>query len=312
MNKNAKSYFEAVNQLPARFSNILSLVHEDVASIVTQIKFRSNRPVVLGTTSGNYYIQKDVQITDKISINTICTSHADIQECFKACCGYSVHSNEQYINKGFVTLKGGHRVGICGTAVCNETNLETIKNITSLNIRIARTALTQCDDKIKNLFLGNTGGIIIAGEPGSGKTTVLRALMKELSDMGKSVAVIDERLEIAPVSMNGFSSNIPINCDVYSGYQKHVGMIHAIRSMAPDIILCDEIGDIEDVNAIKQATNAGVNLIITMHGNNMQTLNKRVQAKEVLSTGAFTNIVFLQSNKTPGMVKEVISFADDT
>ncbi len=88
-------------------------------------------------------------------------------------------------------------------------------------------------------------------------------------------------------------------------------MVQAIRSMAPDIILCDEIGDTEDTHAIKQAATAGVNLIITMHGRNMQTLLKRIQAKEILNTGAFSHIVFLQNNKNPGIVKEVICLADD-
>ncbi len=309
MDKNAQSYFNAVAQLPQSISNVLSCVPQDLAKKVTEIRLRSNRPLVLTTTQGYLLLDRNGNVMPSLSINTFCTSHDDINECFKAVCAYSVHSYQNYIINGFVPLKGGHRVGISGTAVCDNDKIDTIKNVSSLNVRIARTEITDCDNKIKLLLQKNNGGIILAGEPGSGKTTVLRSVMRHLSDAGKRVVVIDERFEIAPVSPTGFALAVPMNCDIMSGYPKHIGMIQAVRSLAPDVILCDEIGSFADVNAVKMAANAGVDLFITMHGNNINTIKRRPQAKAILQTGAFSSIAFLHSNKIPGVVREVFSVA---
>lgn len=103
-------------------------------------------------------------------------------------------------------------------------------------------------------------GLLIAGAPGSGKTTLLRAVLAELSAAGRKTAVVDERFEIAPVEQSGFCTRLPQHCDVLSGYPKHIGMQHALRALAPDVIVCDEVGAMEDIAAITQAANAGVGL----------------------------------------------------
>ncbi len=296
-------------QLPQSISKLLNFVPVNVAQHVTEVRLRSNRPVVLTTTQGSMFIENTGKVTSTLSINTFCTSHEHVKECFNAVCAYSVHSYQNYIVNGFVPLNGGHRVGISGTAVCDGYNIDTVKNISSLNIRIARPEILECSEVLKQLLLNKQGGIILAGEPGSGKTTVLRSAIKTLSSAGEKVVVIDERFEIAPVSGSGFTYDIPINCDIMSGYPKHIGMIQAVRSLSPNVIVCDEIGNIEDVYAVKQAANAGVNLFITMHGTDIEALKRRPQAKAILQTGAFTNIVFLKSSKTPGVVREVMNIA---
>ncbi len=311
MDKNAQSYYNAVAQLPQYIAKPLSLVCEQTAKTVTEVRLRNNRPVVLSTTNGSFFIDKSGKGSRHLSISAFCTSHDDIEECFKAACAYSVHTYEHYILNGFVPLGGGHRVGISGTAVCNAHTIEAVKNITSLNIRIARVDIHKCDENITSLIHNMNGGIILAGEPGSGKTTALRSVMRELSDLGKKVAVVDERFEIAPLARTGFAYNIPLNCDIMSGYPKHEAMIQAVRSLSPDVILCDEIGNFEDVHAVKQAANAGVKLFITMHGRDTASLRMRPQARAIMQTGAFTNIVFLKSGKTPGVVREVVYVSND-
>ncbi len=311
MDKNAQSYYNAVAQLPQFISKTLSLLNEQAAKEVTEVRLRNNRPIVLGTTQGSMFIDKSGKATPNLSISAFCTSHDDIEECFKAVCSYSVHSYEHYILNGFVPLSGGHRVGLSGTAVCNAKSIEAIKNISSLNIRIARVNIVDCDENIKSLIHNMNGGIILAGEPGSGKTTALRSVMKVMSELGKKVVVIDERFEIAPLARTGFAYNVPLNCDIMSGYPKHEAMIQAVRSLSPDVILCDEIGNFEDVYAVKQAANAGVKLFITMHGKDTASLRMRPQAKAIMQTGAFSNIVFLKSCKTPGAVREVVFVAND-
>lgn len=309
MDKNADSFFNAAMQLPQELAGALYCVPEAVAAAVTEIRLRSGRPVVLTTAGESLLVRKNGAIAATPTGELLCTSHALLGACFHAICAYSVHSFEHSIAQGFVPLAGGHRAGICGTAVMGENSVVTLKNITSINIRVARTALCTCDAQIAQLLTQETGGIILAGEPGSGKTTVLRAVMQSLSERGIRTAVIDERFELAPVEQAGFFTPPPLHCDVLSGYPKHIGMLQALRSMAPDVLLCDEIGTMDDVNAIERAANAGVRLFVTLHGDSTTALSRRPQMEALFSMGAFSWLVLLRGKQAPGEVREVIQLA---
>lgn len=309
MDENAKSYYGAVAQLPQEIASVLYRVPEAVAGAVTEVRLRSGRPVALSTASGSMLVRKDGIPTTECKGMLLTTSHAMVDACFHAVCAYSVHSYQSCIAQGFVPLSGGHRAGICGTAVCTDTGVATLKNITSINIRIARVALLRCDGRVVDILRTSRQGIVLAGAPGSGKTTVMRAIVSTLSEQGQKCAVVDERFEIAPVEQNGFAGNLPLHCDVLSGYPKHVGMMQALRSLAPDVLLCDEIGSFEDVRAIEQAANAGVRMIVTLHGANFKALQHRPQARAVLETGAFGSAVFLRGKEAPGEVREVLQLA---
>ncbi len=311
MNNERDSYDSAISQLPLSIRNILQSVPNDIANSATEIRLRSGRPLIIRCYNSVWYVSENSIVQDKAGENSFIISHEKINECFKALCSFSVHSYENYIKMGFVPLSGGHRVGISGTAVCDDLSINTIKNISSLNIRIARTKKLPCDEKIEQLLKEKSGGIILAGEPASGKTTVLRNIIDLLCKENLNIAIVDERFEILPVSNFGFCEKMPLHCDVLSGYPKHLGMLHALRSLAPDIIICDEIGSLEDVHAVQTVANAGVGIIVSMHGENLSAIKRRPQAKEILKTGAFDKIVFLCGKKMPGKVKEVINIANN-
>ncbi len=311
MENEYSSYKSAIAQLPLRFKHILENIPGEIAKNATEIRLRSGRPIVIRCFNTVWYISKNSIAQDKISESCFVLSHENIGECFKALCAFSVHSYENYIKMGFIPLPGGHRVGISGTAICDDFSINTIKNISSLNIRIARTKKMPCDESILQLVKSNSNGIILAGEPGSGKTTVLRSIMHLFSEENLNISIVDERFEISPISNYGFCEEMPVHCDVLSGYPKHLGMLHALRSLAPDIIICDEIGSFEDVHAVKAVANAGVKIIVSMHAENLSAIKRRPQAKEILQTGAFDKIIFLCGKKTPGKIREVIHFAND-
>ena len=301
---NGKCSYDAAAPLPSEFSCALLRVSERVAACVTEIRLRSGRPVVLTTTEELYFVRSDGKAEFALCPYTLRTTHSDIDACFHAVCAYSVHAFQNCIAQGFVPLSGGHRVGVCGTAVYTEDGHFTLKNITSLNIRIARTHLKQCSPDLTKL-LQKSGSILLSGSPGSGKTTLLRAALTVLSDMGQKISVVDERFEIAPIEANGFIGEIPVNCDIMSGYPKHIGMMHALRSMGPDVIVCDEIGSMEDVRAVESITNAGVRLIAAIHAENVHAMKQRPQTRALLETGAFRWIVFLSGAAAPGVIEEV-------
>jgi stage III sporulation protein AA len=231
------------------------------------------------------------------------TPHALVSECFYAVCGYSVQSFEHAIAEGYVPMPGGHRVGICGTAVRAE--FFSVKNITGLNLRVARGKIRQCPPVLQAALQDTPVGLLIAGAPGSGKTTLLRAVLSQLSAQGKKVAVVDERMELLPVAATGFALVPPLHCDVLSGYPKHVGMQHALRSLGPDVLVCDEIGALKEVAAVEQAANAGVGIVATMHAQTVHELARRPQFQALLRTGAFTHVALLAQAGAPGQVTGV-------
>ena len=193
-------------------------------------------------------------------------SHEQLKKCFLALCQHSVHSYEREIAQGFFTISGGHRVGVCGTAVVDEEGrIRQIKEPTSLCIRIARVEAQTKDPQLEELMRHAEEGILIAGAPGSGKTTMLRSCSRILSQQGKRIAVVDERRELWPVSEWGFSSAPPQNCDLLSGYPKAEGILHALRSLSPQLMLCDEVGGEKDAQAVAAGANAGVGMVVTVH-----------------------------------------------
>ena len=303
------AYYGAAAQLPAAISGALLRIAEKAAQSVTEIRLRSGRAITLSTAGGSLYITNDGALLQAPAHNLLITSHEMLSNCFHAVCGYSVHSFEASISNGFVPLPGGHRAGICGTALTDKNGAFTVKNITSINIRIARASFCRCDARIAALLDKTPVGLLLAGEPGSGKTTVLRGVAAALSEKGRRTAIVDERFEIAPVEQAGFSSAVPQHCDVLSGYPKHVGMQHALRCLAPDVILCDEVGSVDDVAAIRQAANAGVGMVATIHAADAETLLRRPQYTEMVRSGVFGAVAFLKGKAVPGEIAEVVDAA---
>lgn len=300
------AFYHAASQLPGAVSQTLMRIAPQRAAVVTEIRLRSGRPVALSTLEGALFVTMDGGVKEQPDAGVLSTPHALVQNCFQAICGYSVHSFADCIANGFVPLPGGHRAGICGTAFVDGNGAFALKNITSINLRVARTSLCACDAGLRPLLRAPGVGLLIAGAPGSGKTTLLRAVLAELSAAGRKTAVVDERFEIAPVEQSGFCTKLPLHCDVLSGYPKHIGMQHALRALAPDVIVCDEVGAMEDIAAITQAANAGVGLVVTIHAPDADTLRRRPQYAALLQTGAFRHIAFLKGRETPGRISEVV------
>ena len=312
MDDAANSYYSAAAQLPNALSCALLRVDASIAAIITEIRLRSDRPAVLTTPNGMLLVRTDGKAlsTTGNAEPLLITSHAMLQTCFHAICAYSVHHFQNCIAQGFVPLSGGHRAGICGMAMSADKNTVQIENITSLNIRVARVHLCTCDARLQTLLLAKDGGILLVGAPASGKTTLLRAILQLLSNNNQRVATVDERFEIAPLEQRGFIVPQSLNCDILSGFAKATGMLQALRSLSPDVIVCDEIGTMADAKAIESVANSGVHMIATMHADGVKSVLKRPQMHTLLQTGAFAHLVILSGAAMPGKIKEVISLAD--
>ena len=219
---------------------------------------------------------------------------------------YSTYAYEEELSKGYITIEGGHRVGICGRVVIKENNICLIKDISSMNIRRSRE-ITGIADNLKRDLIDTTRGLqntVIVSPPKCGKTTLLRDIIRLLSYSGMRIGVCDERSEIAGMYRGIPSYDLGPRTDVLDGCPKAEGMMMLIRSMSPDAVVTDEIGKSEDIEAIESAICCGVKIITTIHGRTYEDLLSSVIGR-LVENRVFTRIIFLSNIPSTGTVSEV-------
>lgn len=309
MNFKEDNFDSAVNILSPLIKSKLKNLNCIIKSDTYEIRLRAGKPVVLYGKYGHLFIRKDGSVSTVPDNDCYICKAEMISEVFNRLCCYSVYSHIESIVNGFITFQGGHRAGIIGTAVLDsEGKITSVRDISSVNIRIARQVNGAADEIFEKLSYDNIS-IIIAGPPSSGKTTVLRDYVRQQSDKMKKICLIDERQEIA--CMNGIycQNDVGINTDVLNNYPKAKGIMIAIKTMAPDIIAVDEIGEKGEIEGIIKGLNSGVSFVATVHASDYRDLLKRPQIKSVIDTGAFTDIVLLDS-KMPGKIKEIYDVSE--
>ena len=274
---------EILKVLPSYIAN--DIVKLNCIQNITEIRLRTRSKVILRC------------VNKEIALECIVTTKA-ILDILLNVSKNSIYAIQNDINNGFVIIKGGHRIGISGEVVYVDGKIKNIKNICSLNIRVARQ-IYGCADKILPKIIEN--GIIkntlIISPPGCGKTTLIRDIVRQISNgipslnvTGKNVSLIDERGEIASVYEGVASLDVGVRTDIMSNVTKSTGMKMMIRSMAPDVIATDEIGGHLDILAIKEAILSGVNVIFTMHGDSLKSVMKNPEVKELLDLNIFSKI----------------------
>ena len=266
--------------LPIEIGNIINSLEN--LHRITEIRLRVNRNLKI------YLDTQEVELNIKIT-------KENLIRILKNVSANSIYSVQNDINNGFITIEGGNRIGIAGEAVIIENKIKNIKDISSMNIRIAKEIIGISDKILNNILKDKTlQNTIIVSPPCSGKTTLLRDIIRNLSNRGYNISLIDERGEIACM-YNGFPTlNIGERTDVISFIPKAQGMQMAVRSMAHQIVCTDEIGNDEDVEAIKYLCRCGVNFIVTMHGNSLKDIHSG-KLKEIVEDGYLDNIIILSN-----------------
>lgn len=246
-------------RLPLKAAERLIHIPSGVAlSELVEVRLRAGRRAVLVTADGR-------RIPCEGTL-----SREDIEECFQELCRHSVHSYAREISEGYITLEGGHRAGFCGTAVIKDGRICTLKDISSINLRLAHE-IKGCGEALYHTaFSSGIRSLLIAGRPLSGKTTVLRDITRLVGGKHRT-ALIDSRNEIAASSGGVPSLDVGENTDVLSGYPRYEGMMIALRTLSPEVLVCDEIGG--DINAIEQCADCGVKLIATVHAASFEELD---------------------------------------
>ncbi|MEG2058720.1 MAG: stage III sporulation protein AA [Lachnospiraceae bacterium] len=272
-----------------------------------EIYIKTGQPVLLQMNGREWYLEKNgtlgiaSEMEKKIGLEAVLRPiPTDLTTIVEYACNYSIYAHTQEIRQGFLTVKGGHRIGVAGEVILQDGKIMGMRTISFLTIRVAH-AVIGCSDRVLPYLVhqGKVYNTLILSPPGFGKTTLLRDCIRQISDGssycdGKKVAVVDERSEIAACFQGVPQHSVGLRTIVLDGCPKDRGLMMLIRSMSPQVIAADEIGSEEEMNAIRYAMNCGCKLLCTMHAGCMEEVIQKPAIKELVEEQTFARFVFLR------------------
>ncbi len=268
------------------------------------IRIRRGRAVSLVCGGSIYFPQKGGSLSATPGPAPVLYTAAEMDDLLCTLCGGAVYAHEEELRCGYISLPGGHRAGVCGTAVTEEASVRSVRSVTSLVIRVARSVPGCSETLLRVLGEEWRRGVLLVGEPSSGKTTVLRDLACTLTDGRQKhpvrTVVLDERGEFSSLLQD-------VNCtaEVLTGYPKAEGIVRAIRYLAPELLICDEIAAEEELNALSLAAGAGVAVAASMHAGSPKELLRRPLWQQTRPLGIFSMVAYLAGKERPGELQLV-------
>ncbi len=274
-----------------------------------EIRLRVGKPLIIYMYSKEYYVSEERLVSKKK--NKYVVTDKDIKETLEFISNYSLYAFEDELRNGYITIDGGHRVGLSGKVVVENHQIKTIKYISCINIRISHE-IKGCSDSIMTYLMEDNQVLhtLIISPPKCGKTTLLRDIIRQLSDgymeyEGVTVGVVDERSELGGCYRGIPQNDIGIRTDILDGCPKTEGMLMLIRSMSPRVIAVDEIGSSDDIDAIDFVMNAGSKIICTVHGANIQEVKEKPILNKLIHKGVIERFIVLENKNGIGDIKKV-------
>lgn len=304
---------EVLRFTPKEIRSMIEKMQPVILENMEEIRLRQNKPLIMYGAGREYLINSNGQLVFDTRNAYVCTLE-DIKNAVNLITNFSLYSFEDDIRNGFVTIDGGHRVGICGKAVLENGRIRTFRDISFINYRIARQVFGACDSVLKYILKPDNSiyNTLIISPPQCGKTTILRDIVRQISCgipnigfKGKKVGLIDERNEIAACSLGLPKNDVGIRTDVLDGCPKAEGILIMIRSMSPEIIATDEIGRNEDAGAVLDAINAGVKIITTIHGSDIEDFLRK-PALDRLHKNLFERYIIMSRRQGVGTIETIL------
>ncbi len=295
---------EVIPYLPGRIKNAALKLDRQILAELEEIRLRAGKPVMLSLCGQDGFLLEDGRVL-QASAGALQASPDELTEMVYKTCENSWYAFQEDINKGFITVRGGHRIGLVGTPVIEGGRIINVKDISSLNVRIARE-ITGCGVyAAKHLVKGSRDiyNTLIISPPGVGKTTMLRDIVRIVGNgfppafTGLKVGVVDERGELAACFKGRAQNDLGLRTDVIHGIPKKEGMEMLLRGMSPNVIALDELGNPGDVSTVLQVMNGGVRMIATAHGYDVNQLKNRLGFRELFQVNAFERFVVLSENE---------------
>ncbi|MBE5941245.1 MAG: stage III sporulation protein AA [Lachnospiraceae bacterium] len=275
-----------------------------------EIRLRVNTPLILVLAGKEYFVSEYGQLINDIN-NTYIVTTQDMKETLEYISNFSLYAYEDEIRQGFITVHGGHRIGVAGRVILDGERIKSIQHISFMNIRISHEIKGCANRIIPYLYNGNEiCHTLIISPPCCGKTTMLRDVVRLLSDgdnnrAGVCVGLVDERSEIAACYKGIPQNDVGIRTDILDCCPKAEGMLMLIRSMSPRLIAVDEIGKKEDIDAIAYVMNCGCKMLATVHGSSMEDIRKKPVLKRLIEDKMFARYIILQSGHRPGVIDSI-------
>ena len=326
---------EVLKIFPKDLRRILGQVSLDFNE-VQEIRMRTQRPLLIICGNREYMVRADGSLVadgradrraggpadgtaDRLAgrpaDGIITVSQGQMKETVEYMGSFSLYAAEEELRQGFITIQGGHRVGVAGRTVAQGQEIRLMKSISFINIRVAHQIRGCADPVMEYLFSDHSQfmNTLIVSPPRCGKTTLLRDIIRQVSDgcrltgsgrriPGKSVGVVDERSELGACYQGMPQNDLGMRTDVLDCCPKSQGMMMLVRSMSPQMIAVDEIGSRADAEAVEYVRNCGCALAATIHGSSLEDIRQKPAMGELLDQQAFMRVILLDNRGRAGHV----------
>ncbi len=300
--------------LAPRVRAIIESLPQDLLAKTEEIRLRHSQPLIIYWAGGESYLGKRGPAASIKEAYPV--TGEDLERTLELISSYSLYACEEEMRGGFLTIPGGHRVGLGGRFVVEAGSIKTLRNISSLNFRVARQIKGAGEKVLPFLIDRHVGRIyhtLIISPPQGGKTTLLRDLARLISNGvgilgqgGQKVGIVDERSEIAGCFQGVPQLDVGIRTDVLDACPKAEGIMLMLRSLSPQVIITDEIGRDEDVRALEDAVHVGVSVLASAHGSALEEICRRPVLGLMLENNYFERLVFLSNSRGPGTLEMIV------